>query len=111
MRQRNVTGVILDAENGDAGSVSPGAGKSLRTAQRERDDLTTSTRLAIDPTTARKSRKRLGENRPSRPPIVARQTHQRRRQFCHIFVTGVTNFCDEVPRLLPANQRGGSSPG
>ena len=59
MRQRNVTGVILDAENGDAGSVSPGAGKSLRTAQRERDDLTTSTRLAIDPTTARKSRKKL----------------------------------------------------
>ena len=39
----------------------PGVEKSLRTVQRERDDLTTSTRLAIDPTTARKRRKRLGE--------------------------------------------------
>ena len=62
MRRRNVTGVILDVKGGDAGRVSPGVGKSLRTAQREREDLTTSTRLAIDPTTARKSRKRLGKN-------------------------------------------------
>ena len=52
--------VILYPEGWDAGSVSPGVEKSLRTVQRERDDLTTSTRLAIDPTTARKSRKRLG---------------------------------------------------
>ena len=35
-------------------------GKRIRTVQRERDYLPTSTRLAIDPTTARKSRKRLG---------------------------------------------------
>ena len=62
MRRRNVTGVILDPNIGDAENVSPGVGKSLRTVQRERDDLTTSTRLAIDPTTARKSRKRLGKN-------------------------------------------------
>ena len=62
MRRRTVTGVILDPKSGDAGSVSPGVGESLRTAQRERDDLTTSTRLAIDPTTARKSRKRSGKN-------------------------------------------------
>ena len=54
--------VILDPKGGDAGIVSPGVGKSLRTVQGERDDLTTSTRLAIDPTTARKSRKRLGKN-------------------------------------------------
>ena len=62
MRRRNVTGVSLDPKSGDAGSVSPGVEKSLRTVQRERDDLTTSTRLAIDPTAARKSRKRLEEN-------------------------------------------------
>ena len=62
MRRRNVTGVILDPKGGDAGSVSRGVGKSLRTVQRERDDVTTSTRLAIDPTTARKSRKRFGKN-------------------------------------------------
>ena len=62
MRRRNVTGLILDPKGGDAGSVSPGVRKSLRTVQRERDDLTTSTRLAIDPTTARTSRKRLGKN-------------------------------------------------
>ena len=62
MRRRNVTAVILNPNGGDAGSVSLGVGKSLRTVQRERDDLTTSTRLAIDPTTARKSRKRLGKN-------------------------------------------------
>ena len=54
--------LILDPKGGDAGSVSLGVGKSLRTVQRERDDLTTSTRLAIDPTAARKSRKRLEEN-------------------------------------------------
>ena len=54
MRRRNVTGVILDPKSGDAGSVSTGVGKRLRTVQRERDDLTTSNRLAIDPTTARK---------------------------------------------------------
>ena len=53
--------VILDPKSGDAGSASPGVGKRLRTVQRERDDLTTSTRLAIDPK-ARKSRKRLGKN-------------------------------------------------
>ena len=52
---------ILDPKYGDAGSVSPGVEKSLRTVQKERDDLTTSTRLAIDPTAARKSRKRLGK--------------------------------------------------
>ena len=51
LRRRNVTGVILDPKGGDAGSVSPGVGKSLRTVQRERDDLTT----------ARKIRKRLGK--------------------------------------------------
>ena len=62
MRRRNVTGVILDPNDGDAGSVSLGVGKSLRIVQRERDDLTTSTRLAIDPTTARKSRQRLWKN-------------------------------------------------
>ena len=62
MRRWNITGVILDAKSGDAESVSPDVGKSLRTAQRERDDLTTSTRLAIDPTTARKSRKELRKN-------------------------------------------------
>ena len=62
MRRRNVTGVMLDSKGGDAGRVSPGEGKSLRTLQGERDDLTTSTRLAIDPTTAWKSRKRLGKN-------------------------------------------------
>ena len=62
MRRRNVTGVILDPNDGDAGSVSPGAGKSLRAVQRERDDLTTSICLAIDPTTARKNRKRLWKN-------------------------------------------------
>ena len=62
MRRRNVTGVILDPKGVDAGSVSPGVGKKLLTVQSERDDLTTSTRLAIDPTTARKSRKRLGKN-------------------------------------------------
>ena len=49
MRRRNVR-VILDPKGGDAGSVSPGVGKSLRTVQRERDDLTTITRLAIDTT-------------------------------------------------------------
>ena len=54
--------VILDPKSGDTGSVSPGVGKGLRTVQRERDDLTTSARLAIDPRTARKSRKRLGKN-------------------------------------------------
>ena len=62
MRRRNVTGVILDPKGGDAGSVSPGVARSLRTVQRERDYLTTSTRLAIDATAARKSRERLGEN-------------------------------------------------
>ena len=62
MRRRNVTGEILDSKSGDAGIMSPGVGKSLWTVQRERDDLTTSTRLAIDPTTARKSRKCLGKN-------------------------------------------------
>ena len=36
--------------------------KCLRNVQRERDDSTTSTRLVIDPTTARKSRKRLEKN-------------------------------------------------
>ena len=41
MRRRNVTGVILDPKGGDAGSASPGVEKSLRTVQRERDDLTT----------------------------------------------------------------------
>ena len=98
MRRRNVTRVILDPKGGEAGSVSPGVGKSLRTVQRERDDLTTSTRLAIDPTTAQKSRKRLGKNGPSRPPIVARQTRQQRRQFCNVYFTRVTTLCDEVPR-------------
>ena len=49
-------------KGGDAESVSPGAEKSFRAEQRGRDYLTTCTRLAIDPTTARKSRKRLGEN-------------------------------------------------
>ena len=62
MRRRHVAGEILDPKRGDAGNVSPGVEKSLRTVQRERDDLTTSTRLAIDPTTARKSRKGLGKN-------------------------------------------------
>ena len=62
MRRRNITGVVLDPKGGDAGSRSPGVGKSLRTVQRERNYLTTSTRLAIDPTTARKSRKRFGKN-------------------------------------------------
>ena len=61
MRRRNVTEVILDPKSGDTGSVSPGVGKSLRTVQRERDDLMTSIRLAIDPTTARQSRKMLGK--------------------------------------------------
>ena len=61
MRRRNVTEVILDPKSGDTGSVSPGVGKSLRSVQRERDDLTTSTLLAIDPTTARKSMKEVGE--------------------------------------------------
>ena len=98
MRRRNGTGEILDPKGGDAGSVSPGVDKSLRTAPRERDDLTTSTRLAIDSTSARKSRKRLGKNWPSRPPIVARQTCQQRRQFCCVHFTGVTTLCDEVPR-------------
>ena len=51
----------LGPKGGDAGGVSPGVEKSLRTVQRERDDFTTSTRLAIDPTTTRKSRKRLGK--------------------------------------------------
>ena len=62
MRRRNVTGVILDPKDRDAGSVSPGVEESLPTVQRERDNLPASTRLAIDPTTARKSRKRLGKN-------------------------------------------------
>ena len=62
MRRRNFTGIILDPKGGDAGSVSRGVEKSLRAVQRERDDLTTTTRLAIDPTTARKSRKGLGNN-------------------------------------------------
>ena len=62
MRRRNFTGVILGPKGGDARSASPGVGKSLWTVQRDRDDLTTSTRLAIDPTTARKSRKMLGKN-------------------------------------------------
>ena len=62
MRRRRVTEVFLDHKGGDAKSVSPGVGKSLRTVQKERYDLTTSTRLAIDPTTARKSRKRLRKN-------------------------------------------------
>ena len=61
MRRRNVTRVIVDPKRGDAGSVSPGVEKSLRNVQRERDYLTTSIRLAIDPTTVRTSRKRLGE--------------------------------------------------
>ena len=61
MRRRDVTGVTLDPKSGDTGSVSPGVGKSLRTVQRERDDLMTSTHLAIDPTTARKSWKMLGK--------------------------------------------------
>ena len=52
----------LDPKAGDAGIVSPGVEKSLRTVQRERDHLTTSTRLAIDPTTSWKNRKRLGRN-------------------------------------------------
>ena len=65
MRRRNVTGGILDPKGGDAGSVSPGVGKSLRNVQRERDDSTTSTRLAIDSTTARKSNHLA---RPSLPP-------------------------------------------
>ena len=111
MRRRNFTGIILDPKGGDAGSVSPGVEKSLRAVQRERDDLTTTTRLAIDPTTARKSRKGLGNNWPSRPPIAARQTRQQRRQFCSVYITGVTILRDEVPRSLPANQRSGSSPG
>ena len=67
MRRRNVTGVIVDPISGNAGSASPGVGKSLRAVQRERDDLTTSTRLAIDPTTARKRWKRLGKNRAYQP--------------------------------------------
>ena len=46
--------VILDSKGGDAGSVSQGVGKSRRTVQIERDDLRTSTRLAIDSTTAPK---------------------------------------------------------
>ena len=50
----------MDPKSGDAGRVSPGVGKSLRTVQR--DDLKTSSRLAIDPTTARKSRKRFEKN-------------------------------------------------
>ena len=61
MRRRNVTGEILDPNGRDEESVSPGVEKSLRAVQRERDDLTKRTRLAIDPTTARKRRKRLGE--------------------------------------------------
>ena len=61
MRRWNITGVILDAKSGDAESVSPDVGKSLRTAQRERDDLTTYARLAIDPTTTQKSRKEVRE--------------------------------------------------
>ena len=62
MRRRNFTGVILGPKGGDARSASPGVGKSLQTVQRDRDGLTTSTRLAIHPETARKSRKRLEEN-------------------------------------------------
>ena len=53
--------VILDPKSGDPQSVSPGVGQILRNVQREQDDLTTSTRLAIDPTTARKSIKTLGK--------------------------------------------------
>ena len=53
--------VILDPQSGDADSVSPGVEKTLRTVQRERDDLTRSTRLAIDPATARRSMKKLGK--------------------------------------------------
>ena len=45
--------VILDHKDGDAGSVSLGVEKASG-LYRERDDLTTSNRLAIDPTTARK---------------------------------------------------------
>ena len=106
MRRRNVVGVILDPKSGDAGSVSPGVGKSLRTVQRERDDLTTSTDLTIDPTTARKSRKRLGKNRPSRPPIVARQTRQQRRHFCNVYHTGVTTVQRGAALITGESMRG-----
>ena len=73
MRQRNVTGVILDPKSGDAGIASPGVGKSLRTVQRERDDSTTGTRLAVDPTTARK-KKRSGKN-PACPSLRPRHAN------------------------------------
>ena len=75
MRRRNVTGVILDPKIGDAGSVPPGVGKILRTVQRSRDDSTTSTRLAIDPTTAWKVRVYGKSDHPVRPSLRARHAN------------------------------------
>ena len=106
MRRRNVTGVIVGPKGGDAGNVSPGVGKSLRTVQRERDGLKTSARLAIDPTTSRKSRKRSGKNWPSRPPIVARQTRQQRRHFCNVYHTGVTTVQRGAALITGESMRG-----
>ena len=76
MRRRNVTGVILDPKAGTQ-EVRPRVWKKASRLYRERDDLTTSTRLAIDPTTARKSRKRLGgkTDHPARPSLRARNAN------------------------------------
>ena len=56
---------------GDAGSVSPGVGRAVR-LYKERDDLITSTRLAIDPATARKIARGEGKtDHPARPSLRA----------------------------------------
>ena len=51
--------VILDPKGGDARSVCPGVKKKNSGGEMI---CMTSTRLAIDPTTARKSRNKLGKN-------------------------------------------------
>ena len=107
MRRRNFTGIVLDPKGGDAGSVSRGVEKSLRAVQRERDDLTTTTRLAIDPTTARKSRKRLGGKLTIPPAHRCAPDTPTTTSVLYVYFTGVTTLCDEVPRGLPTNQGGG----
>ena len=84
----------------------PVVGKRLRTVQRERDDSAIITRLATDSITARGSRKRLGKNRPSRPPIVVRETRQQLRRFCSVYFTGVTNLRRGAALITGESTRG-----
>ena len=87
----------LRIKKGGAQEVCPLVWKNLRTIQRERDHSATITRLSTDPTTAQSRRNKTGENRPSRPPIVVRETHQQRRHFGSAYRAGGTTFCDEMP--------------